>query len=224
MSEWSIETGDCLDVMSRLEPASVNLEFADPPYNQGIAYDGHNDRMTAEGYQAWCQEWITPADATLAPDGTMFLVNSWEWADQSGRLLKAAGLHVRQWVIWYETSAVNCTTKYNRTSRPLLWCVRDPKRFTFNRESVTRPSDRLTKYHDKRANPAGKVWDDVWKIPRLAGTHKERSRVSRRSFPSTCCVRSWGHTRTLATWYSIRSQVPERPGRHVLSWGVGFLE
>jgi DNA modification methylase len=160
--------------MSRVAPGSVNLVFADPPYNQGVAYDQHNDQMTAEGYQSWCQAWISAAAATLASDGSMLLLNSWEWADQSGRLLKAAGLHVRQWVIWYETIGVNCTTKYNRTSRPLLWCVRDPKRFTFNRESVTRPSDRLTKYNDKRANPAGKVWDDVWKIPRLAGTHRER--------------------------------------------------
>ncbi len=37
-----------------------------------------------------------------------------------------------------------------------------------------RPSDRQTKYKDKRAVPGGKIWDDVWQIPRLTGTSKER--------------------------------------------------
>jgi site-specific DNA-methyltransferase (adenine-specific) len=56
--------------------------------------------------------------------------------------------------------------------------VRDRKRFVFHADAVRRPSDRQTKYRDRRANPAGKVWDDVWginpPIPRVAGTHAER--------------------------------------------------
>src|SRR5262249_46230351 len=44
----------------------------------------------------------------------------------------------------------------------------------FNREAVTRLSDRQTKYNDRRADPRGKIWDDVWVIPRLVGTAEER--------------------------------------------------
>jgi site-specific DNA-methyltransferase (adenine-specific) len=54
----------------------------------------------------------------------------------------------------------------------------DARRFVFNRDAVTRPSDRQAKYADKRANPRGKLWDDVWginpPIPRLTGTCNER--------------------------------------------------
>jgi site-specific DNA-methyltransferase (adenine-specific) len=74
---WTIETGDCLDVMARLEPGSVNLAFADPPYNKGKDYgEHHNDRMSPAEYRAWCLQWMRAAVRLLAPDGTMFLLNS----------------------------------------------------------------------------------------------------------------------------------------------------
>jgi DNA modification methylase len=46
-----IINGDCLEVLKTIEPGSVNLVFADPPYNIGIKYDQHDDLMTAAGYQ-----------------------------------------------------------------------------------------------------------------------------------------------------------------------------
>jgi DNA modification methylase len=56
--------------------------------------------------------------------------------------------------------------------------VKDPRRFVFNADAVTRPSDRQAKYGDRRADPGGKLWDDVWgvnpPIPRLVGTAAER--------------------------------------------------
>jgi site-specific DNA-methyltransferase (adenine-specific) len=56
--------------------------------------------------------------------------------------------------------------------------VKDPKNFVFHREPVTRPSARQTIYNDKRANPAGRIWDDCWgvnpPIPRVCGTFHER--------------------------------------------------
>jgi site-specific DNA-methyltransferase (adenine-specific) len=77
-------------------------------------------------------------------------------------------------VKWYETFGVNCANNFNRCSRHLFYCVKDAKRFTFNPEAVNRQSDRQTKYGDSRADPGGKIWDDVWEIPRLVGTAKER--------------------------------------------------
>jgi site-specific DNA-methyltransferase (adenine-specific) len=84
------------------------------------------------------------------------------------------GLHQRNLITWYETFGVNCTRNFNRCSRLLFYMTRDPKRFVFDDEAVRRESDRLAKYADKRANPEGKLWDDVWIIPRVVGTAKER--------------------------------------------------
>lgn len=68
----------------------------------------------------------------------------------------------------------NCPNGFNRTSRHLLHFIRSSKRFVFNAEAVTRPSDRQIKYNDKRAVEGGKTLDDVWQIPRLTGTCAER--------------------------------------------------
>jgi site-specific DNA-methyltransferase (adenine-specific) len=161
--------------MHRLQAGSVPLIFADPPYNQGIDYGEHyNDPMNPSEYRAWSLKWMCACVRLLAPDGTMFLLKRKEWAAHSELLLMKAGLRIRDRITWYETFGVNCTNRYNRTSRVLFWCTKNPKRFTFNRSAVTRPSDRQTKYNDKRANPDGKVWDDVWTISRVAGTFKER--------------------------------------------------
>jgi site-specific DNA-methyltransferase (adenine-specific) len=174
---WEIRTGDCLAELSRLgEPA--RLIVADPPYNIGIDYgEGKGaDRRPDSEYRAWCREWLRLCADALTPDGSLWLVLPDEQVAYLAVACDALGLHRRNWLKWYETFGVNCTTKFNRTSRHLLYYTRDSKRFVFNRDAVQCPSDRQLKYKDKRANPEGKILDDVWEIPRLCGTHRERLR------------------------------------------------
>lgn len=172
---WRVITGDCLDIMPSLDPGSVRLVFADPPYNKGVRYGPHhNDNMKPAAYLAWCRRWMKLVHGRLTDDGSFLLLIDQEWAHRLAVAGEDLGFHLRQTVTWYETFGVNCTRKFNRCSRALLYFTRDNRRFVFNAAAVNRPSDRQTKYNDKRANPAGKIWDDVWNIPRLAGTHKER--------------------------------------------------
>ncbi len=172
--ESHIWHGDCLEELPKAPKA--RLIFADPPYNQGVDYGNGKraDKLSRYDYLSWCRAWIDRCAGSLTPDGSLWVLISDEWADHFGIMLADVGLHRRNWIKWYETFGVNCTRKFNRTSRHLFHYVRDPKNFVFNREAVSRPSDRQAKYGDKRANPAGKVWDDVWQIPRVAGTHGER--------------------------------------------------
>jgi site-specific DNA-methyltransferase (adenine-specific) len=160
--------------MGQLEPGSARLIFADPPYNIGVEYDRHDDRMSEAAYLAWCESWINSAVNLLSPDGSMWVLINHESSHHIRLILEAAGLHHRQTITWYETFGVNCTRKFNRCSRPLLWMVRDRSHFVFNPAMVRTQSARQTRYRDKRANPAGKILDDVWTIPRVAGTHRER--------------------------------------------------
>jgi DNA modification methylase len=182
---WEIRVGDCLDMLKTIPPGSARLVFADPPYNIGIDYgDHHNDAMPEGEFVAWSCRWIKAAARTLAADGSMWVLIGDEFADHYGILLREAGLHRRAWIKWYETFGVNNTNNFNRTSRHLFYCVKDPKRFVFHvlplgeEGSVRRESDRQAKYGDKRAATDGKVWDDVWgvnpPIPRLVGTAAER--------------------------------------------------
>jgi site-specific DNA-methyltransferase (adenine-specific) len=169
-----IHHGDCLEVLKTIDADSVNLVFADPPYNIGIKYDRHDDKMSPFEFSAWCWRWLAACREVLADDGSIWVLINDEQVSMIEGSMRALAFTSRNWVIWYETFGVNCTTKFNRTKRHLLYMVKDPKRFTFNREAVTVPSARLAKYGDKRANLAGKVMDDVWTIPRVCGTFRER--------------------------------------------------
>src|SRR5262249_27918514 len=150
--------------------------FADPPYNVGVDYgDGAKaDRLPDEQYLGWCRQWMKACADLLAPDGSLWVLIGDEYADHFGLLLRQAGLHRRSWIKCYERFGVNQANNFNRCSRHLFYCLKDPRRFAFNADAVTRPSDRQTKYGDQRADPGGKIWDDVWEIPRLVGTANER--------------------------------------------------
>ena len=176
-----IITGDCLKVMARLESGSVNLVFADPPYNRGIDYGDHYHDSRAENeFKNWCVGWIKACYNVLADNGSLWLLINYRWASILWNEAVDLGFHQHRWLTWYETFGQNSTCEFNYTSRPLLWFTKHRDNFIFNCDApeIRRPSDRQLKYNDKRAKPEGKLWDDVWgvnpPIPRLAGTHKER--------------------------------------------------
>lgn len=172
----SITTGDCIEKLNAMPAGTVNLIVTDPPYNIGIDYgDGEKaDRLPDADYIAWTRDWIAAAARTLTPDGAMWVICGQEYAADHQLAMRAAGLHWRNTVTWYETNGSNCRKKFGRTSRQMFYFTRHRTRFTFNVEALTVPSARQTKYGDSRANPAGKVIDDVWQIPRVCGTFRER--------------------------------------------------
>lgn len=177
---WEIIEGDCVELLAKQEPGSVRLIFADPPYNIGVDYgDGAAaDRLPDDEFIDWCQSWADASSKLLTPDGSMWVLINDEWADLFGVMLRDAGLHRRSWIKWYESFGVNCANNFGRCSRHLFYCVKDPRRFVFNVDAVSRPSDRQAKYGDKRADPGGKIWENVWglnpAIPRLVENSAER--------------------------------------------------
>ena len=172
---WEMRCGDCLELLGKLKE-SPRLIFADPPYNMGVDYgEGKKADQRPEGeYLRWCRDWIRLSAEALTADGSLWILICDEWAGAFDAMIRRAKLHRRAWVKWYETFGVNCENNFNRCSRHLFYCVADRQHFAFNQDAVRRPSDRQTKHHDKRAHPDGKLWDDVWQIPRLVGNAAER--------------------------------------------------
>ena len=168
------------DVIDGLETVRENgparLIFTDPPYNIGIDYGlGEKaDLLSPQAYMKWVRQWLSLCWDCLTDDGSLWVMIGDEYAAEYCTEIKATGFTVRSWIKWYETFGVNCSSKFNRTSRHIFYAVKDERSFVFNPEPVTRPSDRQTKYGDSRAAAGGKIWDDVWQIPRLTGTCSER--------------------------------------------------
>ena len=72
--------GDCLAHLPRLPSGSVDLAFADPPFNIGYDYDVYQDRHDAEHYLAWSRRWGAEVVRALKPDGAFWLAIGDEYA------------------------------------------------------------------------------------------------------------------------------------------------
>jgi len=189
-----LHQGDCVELLGKVAPESIDLIFADPPFNIGYKYDVYEDRREEDDYLSWCRKWIDGIYKALKKDGTFWLAIGDEYAAELKIEAKRAGFTCRSWVIWYYTFGVNCTNGFSRSHTHLFHFIKDPKRFTFNRfnPQIRVKSARQLVYADTRANPIGRLPDntwitrpqdapwgfspshDTWYFCRVAGTFKER--------------------------------------------------
>lgn len=162
----TIMLGDCVQAMNALPAGSVDLAFADPPFNIGYEYDVYDDSMESQHYVDWSKQWITAVSRVLKPDGTFWLAIGDEYAAELKLVSQDIGFHCRSWVIWYYTFGVNCSQKFTRSHAHLFHFVKDPEHFTFRSDDLDNrvPSARELVYNDKRANPKGRLPDDTWII------------------------------------------------------------
>lgn len=196
--DTAIRQGDCIELMREMPEASVDLVFADPPFNIGYKYDQYHDEKSDDNYLDWSRAWMEEVHRLLTPTGSFWLAIGDEYAaDLKVIADRQIGFTLRSWVIWYYTFGVNCTRKFSRSHAHLLHFIKDPDQFTFNADdpAVRIPSARALVYGDKRANPKGRLpddtWilrpqdfqgdhygfdplDDTWYFSRVAGTFKER--------------------------------------------------
>ncbi len=189
-----VHQADCVKGLARLAPGSVDLVFADPPFNIGYAYDVYNDNQAAHEYLDWSRAWMAGVYRALKPSGTFWLAIGDEYAAELKVAAQEIGFSCRSWVIWYYTFGVNCVRAFTRSHTHLLYFVKDPFEFTFNADNpaVRVKSARELVYADRRANPRGRLPDntwilrpqdvpnsfgsqeDTWYYSRVAGTFKER--------------------------------------------------
>jgi site-specific DNA-methyltransferase (adenine-specific) len=155
-------TGDCLKVLASLPEASVDLAFADPPFNIGYEYDVYHDRKGRADYLAWTEQWLAAVGRVLKPTASFYVAIGDEYAAEVKVRLDALGLTMRNWIVWHYTFGVHCTKKFTRSHAHIFYYVVDPKRHTFNADAVRVPSARQTTYADRRANPKGRLPDDTW--------------------------------------------------------------
>lgn len=172
--EHTITQGDCIEVLKQIAPESIDAVVTDPPYNIGVDYGQGAKADRRDDYVSWCSQWIGLCFRALKSSGSMWVISGQEYGAHIDILLQSAGFTVRNRVTWHESFGVYCHKKFGRCSRPIFYAVKDAKNFVFNKDAVTIPSARQEKYGDRRAAPGGKIMGDVWDIPRVCGTFKER--------------------------------------------------
>ena len=168
--------GDCIEFLGGVKEPFADLIFADPPFNIGYKYDKYYDRVKSKNYIAWTKEWMGVCKRVLKAEGSFYVAIGDEYAANVKVIADGLGLFMRNWIIWHYTFGQQMRRKFARSHTHIFYFVNDKNNFTFNDTAVRVPSERQLIYNDRRANPAGKMPDDVWDgYPRVCGTFKERA-------------------------------------------------
>ncbi len=185
--EARVYVGDCRELLGAIPECaegSVDLVFADPPFNWNRAYDEWDDRMADDEYLQFTRDWLDLCIAALKPTGSMWVNIPDDWAAEIVVHLKSRGLSMVNWNIWHYRFGQNTTGRFINSKVHVLYFARDPLNRTWNADEILEPSDRATTYFDPRTMskkdgmPAGmRVPLDVWYGKfwgRIQGNNKER--------------------------------------------------
>ena len=103
-SEYGIlYQGDCLNFLGAIPDSSIDIVFADPPFNLGKDYGkGVSDRLKSEEYLSWSKQWLSESIRVLKPGGSIFIFNLPKWCIEYG----AYSLYQKDEVSCYRHSRV----------------------------------------------------------------------------------------------------------------------
>ena len=173
MSEHGIlYQGDCLQLLSALPNESVDLIFADPPFNLGKEYgQGINDQMELDKYLNWSQQWLGESVRVIKPGGSLFVFNLPKWCVEYGAYLNRKGMFFRHWVACRMPKAFPRGKKMSPAHYGLLYYTKgEPAVFNkvYTPIQVCRHCSReIRDYggHRKSLNEKGINLMDVWDMP-----------------------------------------------------------
>jgi DNA modification methylase len=166
----------CDDVLSWLREQpdnSITLAFADPPDNIGLEYNGYKDQVPEGEYYRYLELVILEA---LRVSHCFFISyyhkHDLEIKSMVRRVLKNYRPSVAwKQIIWRFTFGQHQEGDYGNGYRPILRLSKPTAKWNVSEQRVRSARQDLG---DVRANPEGRVPDDVWEYPRVVGNAKER--------------------------------------------------
>jgi len=162
-----IVQGDCLELLSKIPSDSIDVTFADPPFNLKKKYNGYEDSLEFKEYINWCEEWIREMVRVTKPTGSIFLHNIPKWLTfYVGILNKHA--HFRHWIAWNApTSPMGKTLQPNHYG--ILFYTKSEKKAKVYELRMPHERERKTTflrkdYGGKKAglHPFGPLISDIW--------------------------------------------------------------
>lgn len=160
---------DCIEMMRRLESESIDLAFADPPFNLGKEYSSKiNDALAEHEYLGWCREWLDEMTRLLKPGGSLFLWNIPRWNLPLGAHI-GMKLTFRHWIAVDIKYSLPIQNRLYPSHYSLLYFVKGSKPSIFHPDRLPVPCCRhcggeqrdYGGYKDKM-NPLGVNLSDVW--------------------------------------------------------------
>jgi modification methylase len=184
----TILEGDCIAEMARLPDKSVDMIFADPPYNlqlggdlfrpEGGKVDACDDDWdkfdSLAAYDDFTREWLAEARRILKDDGTIWVIGSYHNIYRVGSLLQDADFWILNDIVWRKANPMPNFrgTRFTNAHETLLWCAKDEKaRYTFNYRAMKALNDDLQMRSD-------------WVLPICAGAERVKDDAGDKAHPT----------------------------------------
>jgi modification methylase len=183
-----ILVGDCIALMNQLPAGSVDMIFADPPYNLQLESEllrPNNSRVDGvdeawdrfnglADYDRFTHDWLTAARRVLKEDGSLWVIGSYHNIFRVGARLQDLGFWILNDVVWRKTNPMpNFRGKrFTNAHETLIWCAKDKDaRYTFNYAAMKALNDDLQMRSD-------------WLIPICSGGERLKNGDGRKTHPT----------------------------------------
>ena len=160
MTKDRVVQGDCVEIMSGLPQGSVDLIFADPPYNLQLAGELHrpnNTRVdgvedawdkfdTLQAYDDFTRDWLGAARDLLHDDGSIWVIGSYHNIFRVGAILQDLGYWILNDVIWRKSNPMPNFRgrRFTNAHETLIWAAKSQSsKYTFNYDSMKALNDDL---------------------------------------------------------------------------------
>jgi modification methylase len=181
--------GDCLEELAKLPDASVDLVFADPPYNlqlerellrpNNTVVDGVDDAWdkfsSFADYDRFSRAWLAECRRVLKPDGAIWVIGSYHNIFRLGAALQDLGFWIQNDVVWRKVNPMPNFkgTRFQNAHETLIWASKskEARGFTFNYEAMKAFNDDLQMRSD-------------WLLPICSGPERLRDDGGRKAHPT----------------------------------------
>lgn len=175
-NNYKIIHGDAIEALkNEIEDNSIDLIFADPPYNIGKNFAGCKDKWeTDDKYLTWCYQWLDLCIRKLKPSGAFYVMTSTQFMPFFDLYLREKLTILSRLIWYYDSSGVQAKNYFGSMYEPILFCVKDKNNYTFNSEAILVEAKTGAKRGliDYRKNPpqpynTEKVPGNVWEFARV---------------------------------------------------------
>lgn len=180
--------GNCTEIMQALEPGSVDMIFADPPYNLQLGgnlqrpdeseVDGVTDEWdkfdSMEAYDRFTEDWLRAARDLLKDDGTIWVIGSYHNIFRVGKIMQDLGFWILNDVVWRKTNPMPNFRgrRFTNAHETMIWASKSEKsKYTFNYQSLKAFNDDIQMRSD-------------WEIPLCTGNERLKDRLGKKAHPT----------------------------------------
>lgn len=196
MKEEHIYEGDCISILNQtINPGSVNLTFADPPYNlsgKGLSLKGNKtggdwymvneswDKMSDADYLIFTREWLSGCHRVLTDNGAIYVSCTYHNIAEIMTTLRKLNFKIRNVITWQKTNPMPSITRrtFTHSSEFIIWATKGIK-WVFNYEEIKNINPDRQKMNGNK-----KQMRDVWSIPSVQGRERIKGDDGRASHPT----------------------------------------